>query len=66
MAARIRPTVPHKGLLPHREHRSPKGRVPDYNFKRSRAIAYRLLLEEALEADIEKQLRDIREDESTP
>ena len=36
MASRIRPTVPYSGSLPHREHRSPKGRDRDYRWKRDR------------------------------
>lgn len=34
MPARARPTVPHGGPRPHREHRADGGRVEDYHWKR--------------------------------
>ena len=35
MPARARPTVPHDGPRPHREHRSRRGRDEDYHYKRT-------------------------------
>lgn len=53
MPARIRPTVPHGGTLPHREHRSKKSREPEHR----RARGGRLMKQERLRDVIEKEIK---------
>ena len=61
MGARIRPTVPHSGALPHREHRSDKTRQEGYRHTRATRAMKSEKIKKILEEEIADEIRSANE-----
>lgn len=60
MPSRARPTVPHTGALPHREHRADGGRRQFHRMRKAKADDLRDRLEEIREDEIRQQIDEIK------
>lgn len=61
MPSRIRPTVPHSGALPHREHRSDSTRNQEYRRARASRMMKHERLKAIIEDEIAQEIRDANE-----
>ena len=61
MPPRIRPTVPHSGARPHREHRADKSRREGHRRLRASARMKAERMEDIVEEDIEDQIKEVNE-----
>ena len=62
MPARARPTVPHKGPLPHREHRANKGRVENFQVRHFQAMRRKQKLDEIVDEELDDEIEQHKND----